>query len=250
MSGNLELHYIPELDAYLGAPITKSKTAYLFFKRAFDLLISSLVLLVLTPLLIILALMVRIDSRGPAIFIQTRIGAKQRKYNGHAYWERTTFPCYKFRTMRDKCDQTIHQAFVAAFINKDEAKMNAMQKNGDPSVRKLTNDPRITRLGRFLRRSSLDELPQFVNVLKGEMSLVGPRPAIPYEIEMYQPWHFQRLNARPGMTGLWQVTARSSTDFDIMVKLDIEYIRNQSFWLDMKLIFKTPRVVLSSRGAV
>lgn len=250
MSDDLQVNYISEVDVYSGVPITKSKTAYLFFKRAFDLLFSSLALSVLAPLLIILALLIRIDSPGPAIFVQTRVGVKKRKYGAQAYWERTTFPCYKFRTMRDKCDQTIHQSYIEAFIHNDEAKMKAIQKDGDPSVRKLTNDPRVTRLGRFLRRSSLDELPQFVNVLKGEMSLVGPRPAIPYEVERYQAWHYRRLEAKPGITGLWQVTARSTTGFDDIVKLDIEYIQNQSFWLDMKLLMMTPLVVLSTRGAV
>jgi lipopolysaccharide/colanic/teichoic acid biosynthesis glycosyltransferase len=250
MSRNLEINYIPELDIYLGTPIVRNKIAYLFCKRVFDLIVSAITLIVLAPLLGLIAIMIRIDSPGPAIFLQTRTGAKQRKYGSEYYWERTTFRCYKFRTMAHNCDQSIHKAYVTAFIKNDEAKMNELQVNGDPSVRKLTNDPRITRLGRFLRRTSLDELPQFINVLKGEMSLVGPRPAIPYEIEMYRPWHFQRLNANPGLTGLWQIIARSSSDFDHMVRLDVEYIENQSFWLDLWILIKTPLAVLSSKGAV
>jgi lipopolysaccharide/colanic/teichoic acid biosynthesis glycosyltransferase len=117
------------------------------------------------------------------------------------------------------------------------------------STRKLVNDPRITRIGKILRKTSLDELPQLVNILAGEMSWVGPRPAIIYELEEYQTWHFHRFSATPGLTGLWQITARCSADFDEMVKLDIDYIEQQSMWLDIKIIFKTPFVVLSCKGA-
>ena len=119
----------------------------------------------------------------------------------------------------------------------------------DNSTHKMIKDPRVTRLGRILRKASLDELPQLWNILIGEMSLVGPRPAILYELAEYRPWHFQRLQAKPGLSGLWQVTARSSVEFDEMVKLDIEYIKHQSLWLDLKIILKTPIVVLSGKGA-
>jgi lipopolysaccharide/colanic/teichoic acid biosynthesis glycosyltransferase len=143
----------------------------------------------------------------------------------------------------------VHRAYIAAFIKNDIAEMGAIQ--GQPTdVRKLVHDPRITRLGRVLRRSSLDELPQLWNVLTGDMSLVGPRPSIPYEVEMYQSWHCQRLRATPGITGWWQVTARSSADFDDMVKLDLWYIEQQSLWLDLRILLKTPMSVLSASGAM
>jgi lipopolysaccharide/colanic/teichoic acid biosynthesis glycosyltransferase len=150
--------------------------------------------------------------------------------------------------MKTDADPSIHQAYVKALIENDEAKMSALQ--GAPSQpRKLVNDSRITRPGKFLRKSSLDELPQLWNVLLGDMSLVGPRPAIPYEVEMYKSWHLKRLEARPGLTGLQQIMARSTADFDQQVQLDIEYIDNQSLWLDVKIILKTPLVIISTTGA-
>jgi lipopolysaccharide/colanic/teichoic acid biosynthesis glycosyltransferase len=150
--------------------------------------------------------------------------------------------------MKIDADPSIHQAFVKALIENDEAKMTALQ--GVPTQpRKLVNDSRITRPGKFLRKSSIDELPQLLNVILGDMSLIGPRPAIPYEVEMYKSWHFRRLEAQPGLTGLQQVTARCTADFDQQVRLDIEYIDNQSLWLDVKIIFKTPLAVISTTGA-
>ena len=127
--------------------------------------------------------------------------------------------------------------------------MLALQ-GSDTQVRKLVNDHRVTYIGRFLRKSSIDEIPQFINVLIGEMSLVGPRPAIPYEVEMYKSWHYRRLETLPGITGLWQVTARSLVDFDDIIKLDIQYVDQQSFWLDLKILLKTPKAVIFCQGAV
>jgi lipopolysaccharide/colanic/teichoic acid biosynthesis glycosyltransferase len=138
---------------------------------------------------------------------------------------------------------------MKAYI-RDDGKGMAELSRGDEKVLKLQRDPRVTRLGWVLRRTSVDELPQLWNVLMGSMSLVGPRPPIPYEVEMYQAWHHQRLEAKPGMTGLWQVTARSSVSFDRMVDLDVQYVESQSFWLDMKILLKTPLVVLRGHGAV
>jgi lipopolysaccharide/colanic/teichoic acid biosynthesis glycosyltransferase len=146
-------------------------------------------------------------------------------------------------------DPTLHKSYIKALINKDSESMAALQ-GGDNQIRKLTHDPRVTRLGKFLRKSSIDEIPQFINVIKGEMSLVGPRPAIPYEVEMYKPWHYRRLETKPGITGLWQVTARSTADFDEIIKLDIQYIEQQSFLFDLKILMKTPIAVLFCRGAV
>ena len=138
---------------------------------------------------------------------------------------------------------------MEAYIRNDSQGMAELH-NGDEKVLKLQRDPRVTRLGWFLRRTSLDELPQLWNVLKGSMSLVGPRPPIPYEVEMYDAWHHLRLEAKPGMTGLWQVTARSSASFDRMVDLDVQYVESQSFRLDLKILLRTPLAVLRGHGAV
>jgi lipopolysaccharide/colanic/teichoic acid biosynthesis glycosyltransferase len=165
-------------------------------------------------------------------------------------WKKVNFQCYKFRTMRINADSSVHQAYIKALIENDEDKMTALQ--GAPvstQPRKLVNDPRIIPPGKILRKLSLDELPQFWNVLIGDMSLVGPRPAIPYEVEMYKRWHLRRLCAQPGITGLQQVTARCTTDFDRQVLLDIEYVEKQSFWLDVKIMLKTPLAIVSTKGA-
>jgi lipopolysaccharide/colanic/teichoic acid biosynthesis glycosyltransferase len=229
--------------------IQRDLTAYYLLKRIIDVILSSIALIVFFPLMAAIAILIHFDSPGPVIFSQKRVGSRWQIKNGHLCWERTDFNFYKFRTMFDKADPSIHKAFVKALINHDEKAIREIQKDCG-EIKKITNDSRITRLGHFLRRSSLDEMPQFWNVLKGEMSLVGPRPAIPYEVEMYKPWYFRRFEAKPGMTGLWQVIARNSCDFDEMVRLDIEYVESQSFWLDIKVLFLTPLVVFLHRGAV
>jgi lipopolysaccharide/colanic/teichoic acid biosynthesis glycosyltransferase len=246
---DFELELEQNLDAYRPLSTIKNQSFFFFLKRALDLAVSAVALLFLLLILPIFALLIHRDSPGPVFFGQKRVGARRVKRDGQVIWERTIFTCYKFRTMVHNADASIHQNFVKALIKNDEKKITSMQK-GEVKTRKLVKDSRVTRLGRFMRRSSLDELPQFWNVFKGEMSLVGPRPAIPYEIEMYKPWYHSRLDAKPGMTGLWQVTLRNTTDFDGMVKLDIEYIEHQSFWLDLKILLKTPFAVLSTRGAV
>lgn len=227
-------------------------------KRLIDVVVSATALIVAAPLMAAIALAIRLDSPGPAIFSQERIGLRHR---GRGRQERGTFMCHKFRTMRHAASPELHRAFVQAFIRKDEAGMSELQRRAKEAVgggeggagaatRKLVNDPRVTRVGRFLRRTSLDELPQFWNVLRGEMTLVGPRPALPYEVEVYEPWHHGRLAVKPGLTGLWQVSARSSVDFDGMAKLDLWYIEHRSLWLDLKILAKTPLSVLTGRGAV
>ena len=151
----------------------------------------------------------------------------------------------KFRTMQVGTDERIHRDYVESFIQQGQA-----ATSGKDTVFKLVNDPRITSVGNFLRKSSLDELPQFWNVLRGEMSLVGPRPPIPYEVARYKSWHRRRvLEAKPGITGPWQVTGRSRTTFDDMVRMDLRYVANCSFWTDVKILLATPRAVLSRSGA-
>jgi lipopolysaccharide/colanic/teichoic acid biosynthesis glycosyltransferase len=218
-------------------------------KRLLDILVAGIALVILSPVMLVIAILVVLDSPGPAIFKQERVGSRRRTDDQREAWEVSTFTFYKFRTMYRDTDADLHRTFFQAFIHNDRTGMVALQGE-DTQVRKLVHDPRVTRVGRFLRKSSLDELPQLWNVLKGEMSLVGPRPPVPYEVDMYEPWHHRRLETKPGLTGLWQVTARSSADFDEMVRLDIQYIERQSFWLDLKILLKTPVAVLSSKGAM
>ncbi len=226
----------------------EGKSDYYTAKRMLDFVLAFIFLVLLSPLMILIAIAILIYSPGPIFFKQERVGAIRQSHDGHFHWKRVTFSCYKFRTMKIDADPSIHQAYVRALIENDEAQMNALQ--GAPTQsRKLVKDSRITRPGKFLRKSSLDELPQLWNVLLGDMSLVGPRPAIPYEVDMYKSWHLRRLEARPGLTGLQQVTARCTADFDQQVQLDVEYVDNQSLWLDIKIIFKTPLAIISTTGA-
>jgi lipopolysaccharide/colanic/teichoic acid biosynthesis glycosyltransferase len=245
----VDIEFMNRFTAHVITYQEKDHATYYFFKRLLDIVVSATILAILLPVILLITILIRIDSAGPAFFIQKRVGSKRINKNGSLYWQTTIFPCIKFRTMVQNADTTLHKAFVRALINNDQDTISRLQK-GNSKVKKLVNDPRITRLGRFLRASSLDEIPQIWNVLKGDMSLVGPRPAIPYEVEMYKPYDHHRLDAKAGLTGLWQVTARSSANFDEMVKLDIQYVDNPSFWLDLKILFKTPFAVLSRKGAV
>jgi lipopolysaccharide/colanic/teichoic acid biosynthesis glycosyltransferase len=205
-------------------------------KRAVDMLGSAFLLLMLTPVLLCVAAAVRLTSPGPVLFKQVRLGR----------WG-TPFKMLKFRTMIVNAAATPHLEFVTRFI-KESGTAPASATGG---VFKLTNDPRITPVGRFLRKTSLDELPQLWNVLIGEMSLVGPRPPLPYELEHYAPWHRRRvLEAKPGVTGLWQVTGRSRTTFDEMVRLDLRYAKTRSLWTDVRILLRTPRAVVGGKGAV
>jgi lipopolysaccharide/colanic/teichoic acid biosynthesis glycosyltransferase len=175
---------------------------------------------------------------------------RQERVGQHA----KPFTMLKFRTMRVDAGHELHQQYVSQFIQSNGQAKPGDAKTGTesaaPPVFKIVNDPRVTPLGHFLRRSSLDELPQFWNVLIGEMSLVGPRPPLPYEVKVYKRWHRRRLFvAKPGITGLWQVTGRSRTTFDEMVRLDIRYAKNPSVWTDVKILLATPRAVISGNGA-
>ncbi len=189
----------------------------------------------LSPLLLLVGVLVKLTSRGKVLFRQVRIGENSKP-----------FTMLKFRTMQSNADHKIHQDFVSSFI-KGRAQVHGPGQNG---FFKITNDPRVTSIGRFLRSTSLDELPQLWNVLRGDMSLVGPRPPLPYELEQYEPWHRRRvLDAKPGVTGLWQVTGRSRTTFDEMVRLDLRYARTRSLWTDIKILLATPGAALSKKGA-
>ncbi len=206
-------------------------------KRAMDVVGSLAALVLLSPLFIVISIAIKLNSKGPIFFKQKRVGQHGKRF---------TF--LKFRSMYFRSDSSIHQAYIKQFISGTAANEQADQS--DASVYKLTADPRITRVGTFLRKTSLDELPQFLNVLTGEMSLVGPRPPIPYEVENYDIWHKRRLLAvKPGITGLWQVEGRSKLKFDEMVRLDLKYARSWSLWLDIKLLLQTPRAVVMGEGA-
>lgn len=241
---------------------------YFASKRVMDVLVATILLIAFAPFLLIIAIVIRLDSPGPAIFKQERVRARRKGSSGRDSWEVDTFTFYKFRSMKKDADSELHRAFVNAFMHDDEDRMAEIQRacreeaseprdafalaflpDEEEEARKLVHDPRVTRVGRILRKTSLDEVPQFWNVLKGEMSLVGPRPDLPYSVADYKPWHFERLNAKPGITGLWQVEGRSDVSWDDLVRMDIEYIHSQSLWLDLKILLKTPLVVLRGDGA-
>lgn len=205
-------------------------------KRGLDMAGSGLAIALLFPVLLMVALAVKLTSRGAVLFRQARLGQYGR-----------TFTFLKFRSMYTDCDAQLHQEYVTQFIH------GAADRHADGNGRrvfKLTSDPRVTPLGRLLRKTSVDELPQFFNVLRGDMSLVGPRPPLLYEFVHYSQWHKRRvLEAKPGITGLWQVQGRSRTSFDDMVRLDLQYIRRASLGMDLKILLQTPRAILGGDGA-
>lgn len=248
MQSEAVIELIRESDPNALYLVAKNRDIYYFSKRVLDFVIALVLLTILSPLMLLIAILIKLYSPGPVFFVQERVGAKRQRRGNQSYWQKTTFRCYKFRTMRINADTSLHQAYMRALIDNDEEKMDELQGH-NTKIRKLIRDPRVTRPGRILRKLSLDELPQFWNVLRGEMSLVGPRPAIPYEVELYKSWYLGRLQALPGITGLQQVTARSTFDFDEQMRLDIEYIQNQSFLLDLQIMLQTPLVVISTKGA-
>lgn len=209
----------------------------LMVKRAIDIAGSACALIVLSPLMLAIALGIKLTSKGPVLFTQHRVGQFGQR-----------FEFLKFRSMTASNDSSVHEQYMRDFIAG-----KAQSANGDgrkAPIYKIKNDSRVTGIGRILRRTSLDELPQFFNVLKGEMSLVGPRPPIPYEVESYDLWHRRRLlEVKPGITGLWQVSGRSKVGFDDMVRLDLRYSRTWSIQLDLEILLKTPKAVLRGDGA-
>ncbi len=215
---------------------TAPNRAALGAKRFMDVAGSAVALLAGAPLLIAIALCIKLTSKGPVFFRQPRLGQYGKKF---------TF--LKFRSMYVNNDPTVHREYVKQFIAGAEG---CEQDADEQACYKLTADTRVTPIGRFLRKTSLDEIPQFLNVLKGEMSLVGPRPPIPYEAAVYSTWHRARLlAAKPGITGLWQVEGRSRVKFDDMVRLDLRYAQSWSLWLDLKILLQTPAAVLTANGA-
>jgi len=226
-----DLKFYPDSVSAGGATGTGSVV-----KRSMDIVGSLIALILLLPVFAVIAALIKLTSPGPVLFRQSRVG----KYGA-------PFTFMKFRSMYANNDPSTHKEFVTRLI------AGAIPGDGSANqkpVFKLTNDPRVTKIGRFLRKTSLDELPQFINVLKGEMSLIGPRPPLPYEFEKYDIWHRRRvMEIKPGITGLWQVNGRSRTSFDEMVRLDLKYMRAWSIWLDLKILLQTPAAVLMGDGA-
>ena len=222
----------------------RESNLYYLSKRCLDVTLASILLIVLLPLLILIAVLITLDSPGPVVFSQKRVGAKRKWLGRQAIWVIQDFTIYKFRSMVQNADPTVHEAYIRDFV---EGRARASAENGGKF--KLTNDSRVTRIGRLLRKYSLDELPQLLNVLKGDMSLVGPRPVPPYEVACYGTGHHKRLAALPGITGYWQVKGRCQVSFEEMVRMDLEYIRNAWFGYDLKILLLTIPAVLSRRGA-
>ncbi len=215
------------LDRSAGEPLWQA-----FGRRLADLALGATLTLLLSPILIAVAIAVRLDSPGPALFRQRRVGHRERE-----------FTLFKFRSMRLDADPRGHREYVTALIKGSTA------DGGRKDLYKLAVDDRITPVGRWIRRWSLDELPQLFNVLRGDMTLVGPRPAIPYEVAEYPSWYRQRFSVKPGLTGLWQVSGRSERTYEEMVRLDIEYAENRSLWGDFSILARTPWTVIGRRGA-
>lgn len=222
-----------DLTTFEGIPVVeltqKNMLINIFFKRMMDILLSLILLILLFPFFVIIGMMIKLDSKGPIFFLQERIGKNGKK-----------FKILKFRTMYVNNDENLHKEYVIKLIKEGKKDQSGMYK--------IKNDPRITKIGKFLRKFSFDEFPQLINVLKGEMSLVGPRPPIQYEVENYDEWHKRRLSVKPGMTGMWQVSGRNKIGFEDMVLLDIYYVENFSIWLDMVILIKTFFVVLKREG--
>lgn len=217
---------LPELESVDARP--EALTA--IRKRVLDVLVAGILLLVFSPLWLLCALLIKLTSRGPVIFRQERIGAGQQP-----------FTVYKFRTMRVDTTDDVHRDFVTRYI------LGSMSLDAGASY-KLPRDQRVTAIGRILRKLSLDEVPQLINVLRGEMSIVGPRPPLRYEVENYEPWQLGRLAVRPGITGLWQVSGRNRLSFAEMCELDLQYIRSWSLRSDLSIIVRTPWVMLVDAG--
>jgi lipopolysaccharide/colanic/teichoic acid biosynthesis glycosyltransferase len=209
--------------------------SYLRVKRILDVVFSLLILIPLFIVIAICAVLIRLDSKGPIFFRQKRVG-----HNG------VEFYMYKLRSMYINSDDSVHRESVKQYMNGDV--LNGNDNTGNQY--KLVDDPRVTRVGKIMRKTSIDELPQFINVLRGEMTLVGPRPPLPYEVEEYGPRDWVRLLGRPGLTGTWQVYGRSNVPFKKMVEMDIEYLGQQSILQDLKLIVLTVPVMLGGRGGV
>jgi lipopolysaccharide/colanic/teichoic acid biosynthesis glycosyltransferase len=217
--------------AELTRSVARARPATSLARRALDVSIAGTVLLVLVPVIVLAAIAVRASSPGPVLFRQRRLGRNMRP-----------FTVLKFRTMKADADSALHREYVRSLIATEP-------REGAPdNLYKLVVDPRVTRVGRFLRSWSIDEVPQLWNVLRGEMSLVGPRPVIEYEVEQYPEWYLRRFAVKPGLTGLWQVSGRNERTYEEMVRFDIEYAERRSLWMDLRILARTALVVMRRQG--
>jgi lipopolysaccharide/colanic/teichoic acid biosynthesis glycosyltransferase len=229
---------------------SSDRRAYQIAKRMLDVVLASLVLFLAAPVLLILAALIKMDSPGSVIFAQQRLGGRRVRTEGGQGWVLRPFTMYKFRTMQWDADPVLHREYMEAYLSGDARRLLGLRpgrKEGD-SYRPI-NDPRVTRVGAVLRTLSLDELPQLWNVLKGHMSLVGPRPPVPYEVRLYEQHHLQRLTAVPGITGWAQVRGRSAIGFKEMLRLDLEYLERRSILFDLKVLMLTIPAVVTGKGA-
>jgi len=215
---------------------------YFWSKRALDVVLSVFLLIAFSPILLLVAILIKLDSVGPVIFVQERVGVTPYVSGKRIRWKLRSFAFFKFRSMVQNADPSWHQESVREFCFGET-------ETPGRSTRSKVHDTRVTRLGRFLRKTSLDELPQLINVLKGEMSLIGPRPVPLYEVALYQEPQYKRLAAIPGITGIWQASGRCRVPFAEMVRMDIHYARHASLWLDIKILFLTIPAIMFARGA-
>jgi lipopolysaccharide/colanic/teichoic acid biosynthesis glycosyltransferase len=229
------------------ARLNEQKGRYLILKRWIDIVLSLVLLMIALPLVLLIGLFIKLDSPGPILYSQGRVGLRRRSEGKCVRWETGTFECHKFRTMYHHASQASYRSFIRALAERQHSSDTSNVEH--ESTFKLVNDPRVTRVGRVLRKTSLDEVPQLINVLRGEMSLVGPRPATLHEAAHFNGWRRERLAAQAGLTGLWQVKGRGRVSMDDMLRLDVEYVRKQSLWLDLKILLLTIPAVLSCRGA-
>lgn len=230
------------------ARMSERSSGYYVGKRWFDLVVGSILLIVALPVVAAVALLIRLDSPGPVFFRQTRIGSRPLTRRADT-WGVRPFTLYKFRTMRWQADESVHREYIAAYIQGDHVTVSAAEPMRTEGSYKLGRDTRITRVGRFLRALSLDELPQLWNVVRGDMSLVGPRPPIDYEVPLYGERHLRRFATPQGLTGWWQIRGRATTAFEEMIDLDLEYIARQSLLFDLRILFLTLPAVLAGEGA-
>lgn len=222
------------IDSIAGQRSIHPKKSYLWAKRVLDVIFTLLILLPLCMVIVLVAIAIRLETEGPVFFRQRRVGQNGVEFN-----------IYKFRSMYHNSDDSLHRQVITKYLANQ-----ALNSDIETPRYKLSNDPRVTKVGRLIRKTSIDELPQFFNVLRGEMSLVGPRPPVPYEVELYSPREHLRLCGKPGLTGTWQVYGRSRVSFESMVEMDIQYLRQQSLLQDIKLIFLTIPVMIFGRGGV
>lgn len=225
-------------------------SAYHLLKRAIDILGASLLILLFLPLIPLIVVAIWLDSGRPIIYSQQRVRSRRIRLGKRWVWRLEPFTFYKFRTMYNGVPATVHEEYMAAYISGDEDQLARLRPSNEQGpAYKLSEDARVTRVGRVLRSTSLDELPQLWNVLVGHMSLVGPRPPIPYEVAMYRSEDMARFASVPGITGMWQVSGRSELSFDMMVALDLDYIRRQSVALDLVILLRTIPAVFTRKGA-